>query len=156
LCEHIIVDDAELLPQVLNTVAKWAGMSRPQEGWSSEKRPRAYIVTLINIALEQVRGAGRRNADFDAALAVENAVLAAEEQGLGSCIITSFSPEKLRQVLNIPTKYDIAILTALGYPDEAPVITTDDSSIRRWRDAEDVLHVPKRGLAGVLHRNCFV
>ena len=155
LCEHIVVDDAELLPQVLNTVAKWAGMSRPPEGRSSEKRPRAYIVTLINTTLEHERGAGRRNADFDAALAVENIVLAAEEQGLGSCIITSFGPEKLRQVLNIPAEYDIAILTALGYPDEKPVIETDDTSVKRWRDDKDVLHVPKRSLAGVQHRNRF-
>ena len=154
--EYVVIDDARLLPQVLNTVSKWAGVSRPQQGWSLEGRPGAYIVTLINTTLERARGAGRRNADFDAALAVENMVLAAEEQGLGSCIITSFGPQNLRQVLNIPAEYDIAILLALGYPDGKPLVETDDASVKRWRDEKDVLHVPKRSLAGVLHRNRFV
>ena len=155
LGEYVVVDDEKLLLQVLDTVSLWAGVPRPPEGWSLPSRPRAYIVALINTTLEKERGAGRRNADFDAALAVENMVLTAQEQGLGSCVITGFSPEKLRRALNIPTEYDIAILLALGYADEQPMIEESDASVKRWRDDDGVLHVPKRSLAGVLHRNSF-
>ena len=155
LCEYVIVDDEWLLSRVLDTVLVWAGVPRPEGGWLPEHRPRGYIVTLINTVLEAERGAGRRNVDYDAALAVGNMVLVAEEQGLGSCIITSFDREKLRQVLNVPDKYEIAILLALGFPDESPVVEVAGDSVERWVDDRGVRHVPKRRLADILHRNRF-
>lgn len=155
LGEYIVVDDERLLPRVLDAVTVWAGVPRPGVGWSLEHRPRAYIVTLINTGLEAERGAGKRNADYDAALAVENMVLVAEEQGLASCIITSFSREELKQALNIPDRYEIVILLALGFPDESPVVEVAADSVERWVDDSGARHVPKRRLEDVLHRNRF-
>jgi nitroreductase len=136
-------------------VSVWAGVPRPEKGWSAERRPTAYIVTLIKKGMVEGLAAGRRNADYDAALAVENMVLVAQEQGLGSCVVTSFSKDKLKRILNIPDTYEIAILLALGYPDESPVVEVADGSVERWVDDEGVLHVPKRRLDDVLHRNGF-
>ncbi len=153
LCEYLVVDDKELLPRVLDAVASWSGVPRPKEGWSAQNRPQAYIVSLINRELAEERGCGSRNADFDAALAMENMVLVALEEGLGSCIITGMDRDRLRQALIIPEKYDIAMLLALGYPDESPLIESTDSSIKRWKDDEGTLHVPKRRLMDILHRN---
>ena len=48
LCEYIIVDDEQLLPQVLDAVGSWAGQPRPKEGWSPERRPKATS-TRINL-----------------------------------------------------------------------------------------------------------
>jgi len=155
LCEYVVVDDERLLSRVLDTVLVWGGVPRPVVGWSPEHRPRGYIVTLINTELEAERGAGRQNTNYDAALAVANMVLVAEEQGLGSCIITSCSRDKIRQVLNIPGKYEIAILLALGFPDESPALEIAVDSVERWVDDRGVRHIPKRRLEDILHRNGF-
>jgi nitroreductase len=153
--EYVVVDDPKLLPAVLDTVRLWAGVTRPEDGWSPGNRPQAYIVAVVNRALLLERGAGERNTAYDAGLAVENLVLAAEGLGLGSCVITSFEPEKLGRVLCLPEKYEIAMLVALGFPDEKPVIETSGDSTERWVDEKGVRHVPKRPLADILHRNGF-
>ncbi len=156
LCEYIIIDDKKLLPQVLDAVLILAGVSRPEEGWPPGRRPRAYIISLINVPLEAEMGASRTNTNYDVALAAENMVLVALEQGLGSCIMTSIDQDKLRQVLNIPTKYEIAMMLALGFPDESPVVEVATNSIERWIDSQGVRHIPKRKLEDITHRNRFL
>ncbi len=155
LCEYIIVDDEHMLSKVLDAVVMWAGVPRPEDGWSTERRPKAYIITLINTGLAAELGAGRENTNYDAALAVENTVMVAQEQGLGSCVLTGINRKKLRRALNIPDRYEIAILLALGFPDESPVVEVATGSVERWVDDKGALHVPKRRLEDVLHRNRF-
>ena len=153
LCEYIIVDDEKLLPKVLDAVNSFSGVPRPEEGWSPERRPRAYIVSLINAELEAEIGAGRTNTHYDIGLAMENIVLAAVEQGLGSCVMTGIDRGRLRHVLNIADKYEIAMLLALGYPDEKPVVEAATGSIKRWVDKKGIRHIPKRKLKDIIHRN---
>ena len=153
LCEYIIVDDEKLLPQVLNAINTLSGVSRPEEGWSPGRRPRAYIITLINTELESEIGAGRTNTHYDVGLAMENIALAAFEQGLGSCVMTGIDRGKLRQILNIADKYEITMMLALGYPDESPLVEVATDSINRWVDKRGVRHIPKRKLQDIIHRN---
>ncbi len=155
LCEYIIVDDEKLLPQVLDAINTLSGVPRPEGGWSPGRRPGAYIVALINAELEAEIGAGRTNTHYDGGMAMENMVLVALEQGLGSCVMTGIDRGKLRQVLNIADKYEIAMLLALGYPDENPVVEVATGSIKRWVDKKGVRHIPKRKLKDIVHRNKF-
>lgn len=155
LTEYVIVDDEKLLPSMFDAVASWFGVSRPKEGWPPGRRPKAYIVSLINLEAEAERGVGRTNALFDVGMAAENIILVAEEAGLGSCAITGFSPNRLRRVLNVPDKYQTALMLALGYPDESPVIEVATDSIERYMDDNGVRHIPKRELKDILHRNRF-
>ena len=155
LCEHVIVDDEQLLPQVLDTVGSWFGVPKPKEGWPPERKPKAYIVTLINVVLESKRGVGRTNTNYDAGMAVENMALVAWEKGVGSCVLTGIAREKLKQVLNIPDKYEIAMMLVLGFPDESPVLEVAIDSVKRWVDSKGVRHIPKRGLKDIIHRNRF-
>jgi len=155
LVEYVIVDDEKLMPSMFDAVASWFGVSRPKEGWPPGRRPKAYIVSLIDLEAEAERGVGRTNALFDVGMAAENIVLVAEEAGLGSCAITGFSPNRLRQVLNVPDKYETALMLALGYPDESPVIEVATDSIERYMDDKGVRHIPKRELKDILHRNRF-
>lgn len=155
LIEYVIVDDEKLMPSMFDAVASWFGVSRPKEGWPPGRRPKAYIVSLIDLEAEAERGVGRTNALFDVGMAAENIVLVAEEAGLGSCAITGFSPNRLRQVLNVPAKYETALMLALGYPDESPVVELATDSIERYMDDKGVRHIPKRELKDILHRNCF-
>ena len=155
LWEYIIIDDERLLTKVLDTITSLSGIPRPEGGWSSERRPKAYIVVLINTELESEIGAGRPNTHYDVGLAIENMVLVALEEGLGSCVMTGIDRDRLRQLLNVAENYEIAILLSLGYADENPVIEIASGSIRRWVDENGIRHVPKRKLEDIIHRNKF-
>lgn len=85
-------------------------------------------------------GAVRTNTNYDVGLAAENMMLVALEQGIGSCPITGFEPGKLRQVLNIPDRYEIAMMLALGFSDESPVVEVATDSIKRWIDSKGAPH----------------
>ncbi len=155
LCEYGVVDDEKLLPRVLNAVTVWSGVLKPEQGWSPGQRPKAYIITLINTGLETQLGASRTNTHYDAGLAMENMVLVALEQGLGSCVISGIDRNRLRQVLNIPPKYEIAMMLALGFADESPVLEVATGSVERWLDSRGVRHIPKRKLEDIIHSNKF-
>jgi nitroreductase len=155
LCEYIIVDEEQLLPRIFDAVGSWFGVPRPKDGWPSGRRPKAYIITLINSQLEKELGGNIRWTSYDVGMAAENMMLVALEQGIGSCAIASFKQAKLRQVLNIPDKYEIALGLALGFPDESPVLEVATDSIKRWVDSSGVRHIPKRKLEDITHRNRF-
>ena len=54
--------------------------------------------------------------DIDVAIAIEHIVLAATEQGLGTCWVCHFNTELCRKLLNLPeNEIPVAILT-VGYP----------------------------------------
>lgn len=55
---------------------------------------------------------------LDAGLAMEHLILAATEQGLGTCWEGWFSEEKARQVLKVPENVRVVAITPLGYASE--------------------------------------
>ena len=156
LWEYIIVDDEQLLPKIFDGGIKtWAGIERKKGDPLPEKLPKAYIIILINSALEAEFGAQRRVATLDVGLSAENMILVALEQGVGTCPIIAFDENELKQVLNIPDNYDVAMVLVLGYPDESPVQEISTGPIKTWVDDQGVRHVPKRRLEDILHRNKF-
>ena len=54
---------------------------------------------------------------FDTALAVQNMVLAAHAQGLGTVIIGAFDAPKVEKILNLPEGYRAVTLFPLGVPE---------------------------------------
>jgi nitroreductase len=56
----------------------------------------------------------------DAAIAMENMVIAAWTFGVGSCWIGACNEEKVKELLRIPDKWKIVALVTLGYPGEQP------------------------------------
>ena len=156
LLEFIIVDNEEMVPRVLDAVGSYAGRSRPEKGWQSGGRPKAYIVTLINNQRVAEYKSNRNNTDHDVGLAVENMILVAQAQGIGTFTIGSFDHDKLGQVLNIPETHEVVLGVGLGFPDESPVLEVATESIERWVDDKGVRHIPKRRLQDIVHRNSFV
>lgn len=147
--EYIIVDDEQLLPRVFDTL-RWAKYIAPAGDPPSGYRPTAYIVVLIK------RGVGLENLEnYDVGLAVENIILVAIEEGIGSCCVHSVGRDRLKELLNIPEDYIVSLVLALGYPDESPVVEEFRESPKYWKDKDNILHVPKRGLKDILHRNNF-
>lgn len=109
----------------------------------------AYIVTLVNTTVK------KKGSEYDVGAAMENMILAAWKEGLGSCWIISVQKEKIAEILRIPEGYKVDSVLALGYPAENPVVEELKDSVRYWKDKEAVLHVPKRNLKDIIHLNKF-
>src|SRR4030065_1559466 len=54
----------------------------------------------------------------DTTIALQTMVLAATEEGLGTCWIGSFYQDSIRKLLNVPDNYVIVAMLAVGYPRE--------------------------------------
>lgn len=63
---------------------------------------------------------GRRWSTIDVSIALENMVIAATAQGVGSCWIGDFHEEEAKRLLGIPDDYMIVCLISFGYPAEHP------------------------------------
>jgi len=147
--EYIIVDDEPLRAQVFDTL-RFASSIKPAGYPLPEQRPMAYIVILAKkeITLKEW-------VQCDVGLAAGNITLAALEEGVGSCCVGLINIKKLSQVLSIPDDYTIELVLALGYPDERPVTDEVSGATQIWEDKDTVIHVPKRKLTEILHRNKF-
>lgn len=67
-------------------------------------------------------------------------------------MIGSIKRQKLRQALDIPSRYKILLVLALGKPRETVVIDTVSPAgdIQYWRDSNGIHHVPKRHLDDII------
>jgi len=124
---------------------KWAGYLKDWPGPQEGERPSAYIIILGDTEISKDFGC-------DHGIAAQSILLGATEKGLGGCIIGSIDREALRKTLNIPERYEILLVIALGKPKEKVVIEEvgPDGDIRYWRDDKGVHHVPKRKLEHII------
>jgi len=64
-------------------------------------------------------GCGNRKASrwyiVDTAIAMQNMVLAATAEGLGTCWVGSFDEEHVRKLLNIPEQFSVIAIIAIGH-----------------------------------------
>ena len=119
----------------------WAGYLKDWPGPDPGERPTAYIVILGDTTI-------RKDFGVDHGIAGQSMLLGAREKGLAGCMLATINRKDLRKVLNIEARYKILLVLAIGKPKEEIVIETvgPDGSIRYWRDAEGLHHVPKRPL----------
>ncbi|MHC4592646.1 MAG: nitroreductase family protein [Planctomycetota bacterium] len=66
---------------------------------------------------------GKNYADVDVTIAMDHLILAATAEGLGTCWIGAFKPDRLREVLDLPPELEPVALTPLGYPAAQPAPT---------------------------------
>jgi nitroreductase len=64
---------------------------------------------------------GWNAAEVDATIAMTHIVLAAAEEGLGTCWIAAFDPQAAREVLGLPPDIIPSAFTPLGYPADTAV-----------------------------------
>lgn len=69
---------------------------------------------------DEVMRCGQALGPIDVAIALEHIALQAVEEGLATCWVGSFRPEKIRAVLGIPQDIAIIELMSLGYPADKP------------------------------------
>lgn len=98
------------------------------------------------------RGRGAKLNAIDAGIAAQTIQLAAYTRDFGCCIFLSFDPRKIREVLGIPENLEPLLVLALGFQKEVRRVETvgADGSVKYWRDARGVHHVPKRPLEDLL------
>jgi len=123
----------------------WAGYLKDWQGPDEGERPSAYIIMLGDTEISRSFGC-------DHGIAAQSILLGATERGLGGCIIGTIQRDELRKALDIPSRYEILLVLALGKPKETVVIETvaPTGDIKYWRDSEDVHHVPKRPLDEII------
>ena len=54
----------------------------------------------------------------DVSLAVENMILTAQAEGLGTCCVGSFDEKEVQQTIKAPDNYEVIVMLAVGYPKE--------------------------------------
>jgi nitroreductase len=79
----------------------------------------AIIVQCADPSLPGVKG-DQHYYMFDAGLAMENLMLAAADQGLGTCCLGAFDEEAVRRAIKAPANIRIVAETPIGYPAEEP------------------------------------
>ena len=142
--KYMLVNEPEKNEDVFKTLG-WAGYLKAWQGPQEGERPVAYILLLKDKEIA-------KTAQYDAGIAVQSILLGARARGLGGCIFASVKRPRVRKAFQIPERYDILLVLALGKPKEDVQIDPLglDGNIQYWRDADGVHHVPKRPLDEII------
>lgn len=119
----------------------WAGALKDWSGPAEGERPMAYVMILGDTEISN-------SFAVDEGIVAQSMMLGAVDHGFGGCMLGAINRKKLRELLDIPERYEILLVLALGKPAETVVIEDLEpgGSINYWRDEDDVHHVPKRTL----------
>ncbi|MDB9822413.1 nitroreductase family protein [Deltaproteobacteria bacterium] len=123
----------------------WAGYLKDWEGPREGERPSAYIIVLGDREITKSFGC-------DHGIASQNMLLGATDIGLGCCILGAVNRKGLKEALNIPDRFEILHVIALGRLGEEIVIEElgPEGDIKYWRDESEIHHVPKRALEDII------
>ena len=107
-----VVTDSELLPQV--------GKAPSSLGMNRFVKDAAALVLITHepTNITSKLGCGIKDKDFpmmDLGIASAYITLAAEDEGIGSCILGWFDEKKIKQLTGIPEKKRLMLIVALGY-----------------------------------------
>ncbi len=141
--KYAVVNTKEMTDKVFETL-KWAGYLKGEYNPKENERPTAYIVVCVDSNISKA------NYDMDVGAAVENIILTALADGVGSCWLGSVDRKTLAEILSLPDYLSISCVVALGYPAESPkeaVIT--DGDIKYYIE-DGRLNVPKRSLDEII------
>ncbi|OGN99909.1 MAG: hypothetical protein A2Y58_04835 [Chloroflexi bacterium RBG_13_51_52] len=127
----VVVRDAELRAKLTDTLMK---IKLPDKEIPNPAANAMNTVPVIIAVCAEIGKAGAKHGPggggveyatdkgdwfmFDTALAVQNMVLAAHAQGLGTVIIGAFDAAQAEKVLNVPKGYRVVTLFPVGVPDQ--------------------------------------
>lgn len=141
--KYILVNREEVREKVFACLG-WAGYLKEWDGPVKGERPAGYIILLRDKDIAVKPGA-------DEGIAAQSIFLGAASMGIKGCFIGNIKKAELAKELDIPEKYEIELVIALGYPREEVVIEEiKEGDVKYWRDESAVHHVPKRSLSEVI------
>ena len=134
---------ARVLEQV-SFAAKLSTLKLPHKG----NEPMAYIVICQDEQISKSETGFLR----DVGIAAQSITLAATELGLGACMLGYFSPDKLRQALDLSENLKPQLVISLGksVEDIRIVEIEEGESTDYYRDEAGIHYVPKRKLDDVI------
>ena len=111
--------------------ARWAPSQRNRQPWH-------FIVMQSKETLERIGGlassgeyiagapmaiavvmSNARMAQFDAARAIENMILTAWAEGIGTCYVGAIDRDAVKQMLGVPKEMELTTVMPFGYPTDA-------------------------------------
>lgn len=145
--KYILVNTVDGKARVLEQVsfaAKLSTLKLPHRG----SEPMAYIVICQDEQISKSETGFLR----DVGIAAQSITLAATELGLGACMLGYFSPDKLRQALDLSENLKPQLVISLGKSVEAVRIVEieEGESTDYYRDEAGIHYVPKRKLDDVI------
>ncbi len=147
--EFIAVDQTDMVKKIFG-FTEWAGYIEPEGRPKKGEEPVSFIIFAAN------KNIASRHYKVDSGLAAGNLILAALEEGIGSCIIESCDRAQIAKIINLPRDREIEFVIALGFSAEQPVFEeARRGSIKYYKDDRGILHVPKRPLEEVLRFNGY-
>jgi nitroreductase len=142
--KYILSNDPRKNALIFSSLA-WAGYLKDWPGPPEGERPSAYIVVVGDTGIAKTFAT-------DLGIAAQSILLGARERNLAGCMIGSIKKDLLRELLQIPDRFEILLVIALGTPKETVVIEEMEpgGDIKYWRDERGTHHVPKRPLAEII------
>ena len=141
--KYSIVQQSEIVNAVF-PYTKWAGYLGGSYTPEDCEKPTAFIAVLKDTRIPSTM------AEFDAGAAIMAIHLAAEEDGIGCCIMGAIDRENICRVLGIPQELELMYMVALGYKKESPVYVDMEQENVKYFVENGTLKVPKRTLSEIL------
>lgn len=115
-----ILEAARLAPSAAN-IQPWHFIVVTDQ--QKRKELGGVFAKFLSEAPVVIVGCGNRKASskwhiIDTTIAMQNIVLTATGEGLGTCWIGSFNEEHVKKLLKIPENFNVIALLAIGYPRE--------------------------------------
>ncbi|MFQ6105338.1 MAG: nitroreductase family protein [Candidatus Glassbacteria bacterium] len=73
---------------------------------------------FVNQGKAWTRYDGKKYGEVDVTIAMDHLILAAANEGLGTCWVAAFKPDRLREILGAGDELEPVVITPLGYPDD--------------------------------------
>ena len=147
--EFIAVNDKETTIK-LNEVVLFGGTVR-KNGRVKGEEAKAFIAIIA----EKERS-DEEYTKINVGIAAASIALAAFDQGLGTCIQGAIEREKIKEILGIPKTFSLPLVVSIGFPAEQPIAEdAKGNDFGYLVDEKGELHVPKRPMKDVLHKNKF-
>lgn len=108
-----------------------------------EKLSHGRFAGFLREAPLVIVGCGDRKASerwylIDVSIAMQQMVLAATAEGLGTCWVGSFDERKVMELLDIPERFTVVAMIAMGYPRNGIDLVSKLARSRRRKALEEI------------------
>ncbi len=142
--KYKIVNSEDVVQKMLKMV-KWAAYIAPMGDPGEGEEPVAFIAVCADLDIR------KEGYETDLGAAVQNIIISAEADGIGSCWMGAIDYEGITNLLSLSDNLKLLCVVALGYKAEVPKeCLVENNDIKYYKDQNGVLNVPKRSLEEIL------